>query len=107
MELEDLRKKVIYQNSLDVWIGLCREKNIPWGEMEEYKKFIEYLNNQNLHMKPFPLCVSEADSSLKENIEKAKFAESLSGVKDPNCATYTIKLSDSTIGVIRKFNLNN
>ena len=26
MTLDDLRQKVIYQNTLDVWIGVCEEK---------------------------------------------------------------------------------
>jgi len=106
MTLEDLRKKVIYQNSLDIWIGLCGEKNIRWDDTVKYKKFIEYLYKQNLNMKKFPLCVSESDSSLKENIEKSKFAESLSEINDQNSATYTIKLSDSTIDVLRRFRLD-
>jgi len=106
MALEDLRKKVLYQNSLDVWIGLCGEKNIQWNTIDGYKKFIEFLQSQNLNMKPFPLCVSEADSSIEANKNKAKFAEFLSETNDPKCSTYTIKLSDSSIGIIRKFDLN-
>jgi len=106
MTLEDLRKKVLYQNTLDVWIGICEEKNINWRETESYKKFIEFLQQQNLNMKQFPLCVSESDSSIESNKEKTSFAENLSEIKDPKCATYTIKLSNSTIDLIRKFNLN-
>lgn len=107
MTLEDLRKKVLYQNSLDVWIGICREKNITWREIENYAKFIRFLQDKNVNMKPFPLCVSESDSSIEENKEKAKFAESLSEKKDPNCSTYTLKLNDSTMNIIRQFELKN
>lgn len=106
MALEDLRKKVLYQNSVDVWIGLCEEKNIDWNSIVGYKKFIDFLQNQNLSMKQFPLCVSEADSSNDANKNKAKFAESLSETNDPKYSTYTIKLSNSTIDIIRKFDLN-
>ncbi len=87
MTLDDLRKKVIYQNTLDVWIGACEEKKIKWNETESYKKFIGYLLNQNLNMKKFPLCVSETDSKLESAQEKVKFAEILSEAKDPNCET--------------------
>lgn len=107
MTLEDLRKKVLYQNTLDVWIGICEEKNINWKDTENYKKFIEFLQQQNISMKQFPLCVSESDSSIDINKEKANFAETLAEVKDPKYATYTIKLNDSAIGLIRKFNLLN
>ena len=34
MNLDDLRQKVIYQNTLDIWIGACEEKNIKWNETE-------------------------------------------------------------------------
>ena len=104
MSLEDLRKKVIYQNSVDVWIGACQEKSLNWNEPQKYKKFIEYLQNQNISMKKFPLCVSESDSL---DAEKIKFAEHLSESQDPGMATFTIKLSNSTLDVIRKFELNN
>ncbi len=107
MTLDDLRKKVIYQNTLDVWIGACTEKNIKWNETQSYKKFINYLLNQDIGMKKFPLCVSEADSNLESNKDKVKFAEILSESKDPDCATYTVKLNDSTMALIREFNLKN
>jgi len=105
MSLEDLRKKVIYQNSLDVWVRLCEEKNYIWKSLDNYKKFIEYLQSQNLNLKPFTLCVSESDSLIEENKEKAKFAETLSEKKDPNYSTYTIKLNDTALGIIRNFEL--
>jgi hypothetical protein len=104
MTLDELRKKVIYQNSLDVWISACGESDVNWNEAEHYKKFIEYLQNQNVNMKKFPLCVSESDNNSPE---KVSFAEFLSESKDPNHATFTIKLSDSTIDTIRKFNFKN
>ena len=107
MTLDDLRKKVLYQNTFDIWIGACKEKNISWSEPENYKKFIDYLQNQNLSMKKFPLCVNEGDLTLESVQEKAKFAEILSESKDPNSATYTVRLNDSTIDLIRKFDLLN
>ena len=105
MTLDDLRQKVIYQNTLDVWIGVCEEKNITWNETESYKKFIVYLLDKNLNMKKFPLCVSDSDSQLELDRKKAKFAEILSEKKEPNCATYTVRLNDSTLDLIRKFDL--
>lgn len=104
MTLDELRKKVIYQNSLDVWIGACEEKNVDWKEAGNYKKFIEYLQQQNVNMKKFPLCVSESDNSSPE---KVNFAENLAESKDPNHDTFILKLNNSTIDVIRKFDLKN
>ena len=105
MTLDDLRKKVIYQNTLEIWIGACEGKNIDWNDAENYKKFIDYLQNQNLKMKKFPLCVSESDPKLESAQQKVKFAEILSASTEQNCATYTIKLNDSAIESIRKFDL--
>lgn len=106
MTLDELRQKVIYQNTIDVWIGICEEKKIDWNVSENYKKFIDYLLKQNLNMKKFPLCVSDADSQLESTQKKVKFAEVLSEEKDPKSETYTVRLNDSTIELIRKFDLN-
>ena len=107
MTLDNLRKKVIYQNTLDIWIGACEEKNIHWNSPENYKKFIDYLQNQNLSMKKFSLCMSESDQTSEFTKAKAKLAEFLSESKDSNSATYTVRLNDSTIELIRKFDLIN
>ena len=106
MTLDELRQKVLYQNTIDVWIGVCEEKNMNWNVTDNYKKFIDYLLNQNLNMKKFPLCVSDADSKLESTQQKVKFAEVLSEEKDPKSETYTVRLNDSTIELIRQFDLN-
>ena len=100
MTLDDLRKKVLYQNTVDIWIGACTEKNQNWNIIEEYKKFIEYLKEQNVSMKKFALCVSDSESTEPE---KVQFSENISESKDPNIETFTIKLNDKTIDLIRKF----
>lgn len=106
MTLENLRQKVIYQNTIDVWIGICQEKNLNWNVPDNYKKFIDYLLKQKINMKKFPLCVSDSESELELSKQKVKFAETLSEDKNSQSETYTIRLNDSTIDVIRKFNLN-
>ena len=103
MTLEELRKKALYQNSMDAWIVSCEENNADWNKTEDYKKFIDYLSKNNLNMKKFPLCVSESDSVDEKAKARVKFAEILAESEDPNSAVYTLKLSDSTINLIRKF----
>lgn len=105
MSLDDLRNKVIFHNSIDIWIATCGEKNIPWKNVDGYKKFIAYLLKNNLNLKAFNLCAHEAGDT---QLDKKEFAESLANLKanDPNAATYTIKLSDQAIELIRKFDLN-
>ena len=102
LSLDVIRKKVFFHNSIDVWISACQEKNIEWYDTENYKRFISYLLKNNLHLKAFNLCAHEAGATEER---KTKFADSLAETKDsdPNSATYTIKLNDNTIDVIRKF----
>ena len=102
LSLDVIRKKVFFHNSIDVWISACEEKNIEWFDIEQYKEFISYLLKNNLHLKAFNLCAHEAGATEEK---KTKFADSLAETKDidPNSATYTIKLNDNTIDVIRKF----
>ena len=101
MSLDDIRKKVIFHNSVDVWIAACGEKKIPWTNPEDYKKFISHLLQNNLNLKAFNLCAHEAGATEEE---KTKFAEILAETKDdPNSMTYTIKLTDSALGIIRSY----
>ena len=102
LSLDIIRKKVFFHNSIDVWISACDEKNIDWFNTENYKKFISYLLSNDLHLKAFTLCTHEAGATEEK---KTKFAELLSETKDsdPNSATYTIKLNDTAIDLIRQF----
>ena len=72
MSLEEIRKKVIFHNSLDVWITACNERNKAWTNPDEYKKFIAYLLENNLNLKAFNLCAHDAGATEEE---KTKFAE--------------------------------
>lgn len=100
MSLEELRKKVIFHNSIDVWITACKEKSIDWQNTDKYQEFISYLLQNNLNLKAFALCSHEAGETEQE---KTKFAEDLSEIKKPNAATYTIKLNDTALALIRKY----
>ena len=105
LALDIIRKKVFFHNSVDVWISACEEKNIDWNSTENYKKFIEYLLKNDLQLKAFNLCAHEAGATEEE---KTKFTELLAEEKNskPNAATYTIKLNDKSIDLIRKFSLS-
>jgi len=102
MSLDEIRKKVIFHNSVDIWIAACKEKNIPWNNTDDYKKFIAHLLKNNLNLKAFNLCAHEAGATEDE---KTKFAEILAETKeDPNSLTYTVKLNDASLGIIRSYN---
>ena len=104
LALDVIKKKVFYHNSVDVWMSACEEKNIDWNSTENYKKFISYLLKNNLQLKAFNLCAHEAGAV---EVEKTKFTELLAEEKNtnPNAATYTIKLNDTSLALIRKFSL--
>jgi hypothetical protein len=102
MSLDEIRKKVIFHNSVDIWIAACNEKNIPWTNPHDYKKFIAHLLKNNLNLKAFNLCAHEAGAT---DDEKTKFTEILAETKeDPNSLTYTVKLNDTALDIIRSYN---
>jgi len=103
MPLEELRKKVLYQNSIEVWIGASTEKKIDWFDTENYKKFIAFLLKNNLNMKQMPICFDESDKASQDGHSKKVFANNLAAFNDENSSCYSIKLNDSTIELIRKF----
>jgi hypothetical protein len=105
MALEELRKKVIYQNSIEIWIGACKEKNFNWYEIENYKKFIAFLLKNNLNMKQIPICFDESNNVSEGGKSKKRFANKLAESKDEHSACYSIKLNDANIELIRKFDL--
>ena len=105
MALEELRKKVLYQNSIEIWIGASKEKNIDWFETENYQKFIAFLLKNNLNMKQMPICFDESDKASEDGHSKKVFANKLAAINDENSLCYSIKLNDSNIELIRKFNL--
>ena len=105
MSLEELRKKVLYQNSIEVWIGISKEKNIDWVDPNNYQKFIAYLLKNNLSMKQMSICFDESDKASEGGHSKKVFANKLAAINDENSACYSIKLNDSAIELIRKFSL--
>jgi len=106
MTLEELRKKALFQNTIDTWIMLCEENNVDWYSAEKYMKFIAHLLQSGLKMQKFPLCIKESGGMYHRGRDKTQFAEALSQSTDPNAAAYTVKLNDQTIKIIRLFNPN-
>ena len=105
MALEELRKKVLYQNSIEIWIGASKEKNIDWFDTENYKKFIAFLLKNNLNMKQMSICFDESDKASEGGHSKKVFANKLAAFNDENSSCYSIKLNDDNIELIRKFDL--
>ena len=103
LALDEIRKKVIYQNTVDIWIAVCQEQGVEWNYTEKYKKFIQYLLKTELELKKFPLCIKESGGNYERGQDKTKFGEALSESSDETSAAYTIKLNDTATNIIRKF----
>lgn len=105
MALEELRKKVLYQNSIEIWIGISEEKNMDWFSPENYRKFIAFLLKNNLNMKQMSICFDESDKASYGGHSKKVFANNLAAINDVDSSCYSIKLNDAAIELIRKFAL--
>jgi len=103
LALDKIRKKVVYQNTVDIWIAMCQEQDTDWNNTEAYRKFIAYLLKTSLTMKKFPLCIKESGGNYERGQDKTEFAEKLSESNDENSAVYTIKLNDAAMNIIREF----
>ena len=103
MALEELRKKVLYQNSIEIWIGISEEKNIDWFVTENYQKFIAFLLENSLKMKQMTICFDESDTASYGGHSKKVFANNLAAINDETSFCYSIKLNDAAIELIRKF----
>ena len=103
LALDNIRKKVVYQNTVDIWIAMCQEQDTDWNSTEIYRKFIAYLLKTSLTMKKFPLCIKESGGNFERGHDKTEFGEKLSESNDENIAVYTIKLNDVAMNIIREF----
>ena len=99
MSLDELRSRVAFHNTIDVWIALCLESGRDWNSAERYREFIQGLREKKVPLKAYPLCVSDAESENAFERDKAEFAASLAD--DPDHTTYTVRLSDSVVSTIR------
>ena len=101
--LEELRKKALYQNSIEIWIGISEEKKIDWVNTDNYQKFIAFLLKNELSMKQMTICFDESDNASYGGHSKKAFANNLTAINDVNSHCYSIKLKDSAIELIRTF----
>ena len=103
MTLEDLRQQAIFQNTIDVWIMICEERKQVWNDTNRYIKFVKFLEDNNLKLQKFPLCIKESGGTLERSKQKAKFLEELSQINDERAIAYIIKLNNNTLEIIRNF----
>lgn len=104
MTLEELRNKALFQNTVDVWIMHCNEKNKEWFDIDGYRAFINHLLKNNVKMQKFPLCIKESGGMYERNRDKTQLLDKLSQLNTPDAMAYTLKLDDKTLSIIRAFN---
>ncbi|AFU59019.1 MAG: hypothetical protein QXX64_01030 [Nitrososphaera sp.] len=103
MTLEELRQKAFFQNTIDVWIMYCAERNRNWYDIDAYRRFISHLNAKGVKMQKFPLCIKESGGMYERGKDKAQFLDQLSKIPSDDAAAYTLKLSGDVIAAIRSF----
>ena len=103
MTLEELRQKAFFQNTIDVWIMYCAERNRDWYDIDAYRRFISHLNAKGIKMQRFPLCIKESGGMYERSKDKAQFLDQLSKIPSDDAAAYTLKLSGDVIATIRSF----
>ena len=103
MTLEELRQKAFFQNTVDVWIMYCAERNWDWYDVYAYRRFISHLSSHGVKMQKFPLCIKESGGMYERGKDKAQFLDQLSKVPSDDAAAYTLKLSGDVMAAIRSF----
>lgn len=103
MTLEELRQKAFFQNTIDVWIMYCAERDWDWYSVDAYRRFINHLSTKGIRMQKFPLCIKESGGMYERGKDKAQFLEQLSKISSDDAAAYTLKLSGDAMAAIRSF----
>ncbi len=103
MTLEELRTKALFQNTVDVWVMLCEEKNVEWHYTDAYRAFIRHLLKNNVKMTKFPLCIKESGGMYERGRDKTLLLDALSKFSSEDAMAYTLKLDDRTLETIRSF----
>jgi hypothetical protein len=104
MTLEELLQKAFFQNTVDVWIMYCAERNWDWYDAGAYQRFIRHLGSNGVKMQKFPLCIKESGGMYERGKDKAQFLDQLSKIPSDDAAAYTLKLSGDVMAAIRSFN---
>lgn len=101
--LEELKSKALFQNSVDVWISLCKEQNREWYDINAYRAFIRYLKKNGIKMNRFTLCVKESTTNIERGKDKTEFLDELSKIGEDDAMVYAIKLDKKNLDLIRAF----
>ena len=88
--------KLLYNNIMDVWVVLCEEKEQDWSDVDNYLRFIKYLQENEIRIDKIGVCASEVGK--RAYLLKRSFKI----LGDPN-KTYVIRTDPKTISSLRAF----
>ena len=93
--IDELRKKLMYTNTLDIWIALCEEKGWNWFDVSKYYIFLTFLKKSGLSLLQ-PSVVDEIG-------RKGEFLEEAFKMTGNVLEVYVIRLDEPAMKQIRSF----
>lgn len=99
LKLEELRKKLLFNTTLDVWIALCEEYSRDWFDPVGYEKFIDFLREREVTLLPV--------SVMDEAGRKSEFMQQGSDMLGRSPSKFNLRLDDAVVKTVREFRPSN
>jgi len=95
LSLDELRKKLLYNDLLDVWLALCDEKGLDWRDKMAFERFISHIQRHGVAIRELGVCIPE----------EGRKGELLRIISDGTSTlrTRVIKLDEKVLALIRSF----
>jgi len=95
LKLEELRKKLLFNTSLDVWIALCEDNSMEWFDPISYEKFIDFLREKKIALLPV--------SVMDEVDRKSEFMQQGFETLGRSPSKFNLRLDDVAVKIILEF----
>ncbi len=84
--IDELRQSLLYNNTLEIWMALCSERNMEWKSAEGYARFLDHLGSCGIKLDVSVVCPP------------------IKGFSDKPPKAFNIRLDQTTVQKIRQFN---
>jgi len=84
--LDELRAQLLFNNTVELWITLCRERGWRWRDASSYERVVAHLRVRGVSLQP-----STVRHPLRE-LEPGRQVEN-----------FTVRLDDRTMAALRDF----
>ena len=98
-KLEELRKKLLFNTTLDVWIAFCEDYSRDWFDPVGYEKFIEFLQERKLSLLPV--------SVMDEAGRKSEFMQQGLDTLGRSPSKFNMRLDEGTMKIILEYTASN